>query len=57
MLYMYGYLNGIQSSRRLVREAQHNVGLMSLTGGLTHDFKTVANFRKKNGADIRNVCR
>jgi transposase len=56
-LYIYGYLNGIQSSRRLEREAQRNVELMWLTGRLKPDFKTIANFRKDNGKAIRNVCR
>jgi len=56
-LYIYGYLNRIQSSRRLEREAQRNVELMWLTGRLTPDFKTIANFRRDNGKGIRNVCR
>jgi len=56
-IYIYGYLNRIQSSRRLEREAQRNVELMWLTGRLTPDFKTIANFRKDNGPAIRNVCR
>ncbi|SFQ53481.1 Transposase, partial [Variovorax sp. OK605] len=56
-LYIYGYLNRIQSSRRLEREAQRNVELMWLTGRLTPDFKTIADFRHDNGAGIRNVCR
>lgn len=56
-LYIYGYLNRIQSSRRLEREAQRNVELMWLTARLTPDFKTIANFRKDNGKAIRNVCR
>src|ERR1700674_5684975 len=43
-LYIYGYLNRIQSSRRLEREAQRNVELMWLTGRLMPDFKTIANF-------------
>jgi transposase len=55
-LYVYGYLNRIQSSRRLEREAQRNVELMWLTGRLTPDFKTIANFRKDNGKAIRQVC-
>jgi len=45
-LYIYGYLNRIQSSRRLEREAQRNVELMRLTGLLTPDFKTIADFRR-----------
>jgi transposase len=56
-IYIYGYLNRIQSSRRLEREAQRNVELMWLTRRLTPDFKTIANFRKDNGKAIRNVCR
>ena len=56
-LYVYGYLNRVQSSRRLEREAQRNVELMWLTGRLTPDFKTIADFRKDNGEAIRLVCR
>lgn len=56
-LYIYGYLNRIQSSRRLEREAQRNVELMWLTERLTPDFKTIADFRRDNGKAIRNVCR
>src|ERR1700678_3609086 len=56
-LYIYGYLNRIQSSRRLEREAQRNVELMWLTGRLTPDFKTIANFRKDNGKAIQQVCK
>jgi len=56
-LYVYGYLNRIQSSRRLEREAQRNVELMWLTGRLAPDFKTIADFRHDNGTGIRNVSR
>jgi transposase len=56
-IYIYGYLNRIQSSRRLETEAQRNVELMWLTGRLMPDFKTIANFRKDNGKAIRSVCR
>ncbi|WP_397595897.1 IS1182 family transposase [Silanimonas sp.] len=56
-LYIYGYLNRIQSSRRLEKECQRNVELMWLTGRLMPDFKTIARFRKDNGKAIRNVCR
>lgn len=56
-LYIYGYLNRIQSSRRLEREAQRNVELMWLTGRLAPDFKTIADFRAENGKGIRSVCR
>jgi transposase len=56
-IYIYGYLNRIQSSRRLEREAERNVELMWLTGRLAPDFKTIADFRKDNGKAIRSVCR
>jgi transposase len=56
-IYIYGYLNRIQSSRRLEREAQRNIELMWLTGRLMPDFKTIARFRKDNGKAIRAVCR
>ncbi len=55
-LYIYGYLNRIQSSRRLERETQRNVELMWLTGRLSPDFKTIADFRKDNGPAIKKVC-
>jgi len=55
-LYIYGYLNRIQSSRRLERESQRNLELIGLLERLTPDFKTIANFRKDNGKAIRNVC-
>src|SRR5450432_355862 len=56
-IYIYGYLNRIQSSRRLEHESQRNVELIWLTGRLAPDFKTIADFRKDNGAAIRRVCR
>src|SRR5213596_845810 len=56
-IYLYGYLNRVQSSRRLEREAQRNIELMWLTGRLAPDFKTIADFRKDNGAAIQSVCR
>lgn len=56
-LYVYGYLNRVQSSRRLEREAQRNIELMWLIGRLAPDFKTIADFRKNNGEAIRLVCR
>ena len=56
-IYLYGYLNRVQSSRRLERETQRNIEVMWLTGRLMPDFKTIADFRKDNGAAIRAVCR
>ncbi len=55
-LYIYGYLNRIQSSRRLEREADRNVELMWLVGRLVPDHKTIADFRRDNGAAIKQVC-
>src|SRR5215470_2191747 len=55
-LYIYGYLNRVQSSRRLEREAGRNIEVMWLIGRLAPDHKTIADFRKDNGAAIRKVC-
>jgi transposase len=55
-LYIYGYLNRVQSSRRLEREAGRNVEVMWLMGRLVPDHKTIADFRKDNGGAIRKVC-
>lgn len=55
-IYIYGYLNRIQSSRRLEAEANRNVELMWLVARLNPDFKTIARFRKENGSAIRKVC-
>jgi len=55
-IYIYGYLNRIQSSRRFETEANRNVELMWLVARLNPDFKTIARFRKENGSAIRKVC-
>ena len=55
-LYIYGYLNRVQSSRRLEREAARNLEVMWLTGRLVPDHKTIADFRKDNGPAIKKVC-
>jgi len=56
-LFIYGYLNRVQSSRRLEREAGRNVELMWLLGRLAPDFKTIADFRKDNSKALQAVCR
>ncbi len=56
-LYVYGYMNQVQSSRRLEREAGRNVELMWLTGKLAPDFKTIADFRRDHGSAIPAACR
>jgi transposase len=55
-LYIYGYLNRVQSSRRLEREAGRNVEVMWLTSRLVPDHKTIADFRKDSGPAIKQVC-
>jgi transposase len=55
-LYIYGYLNRVQSSRRLEHETRRNVEVMWLTGRLAPDHKTIADFRKDNGGAVRKVC-
>ena len=55
-IYLYGYLNRIQSSRWLERETQRNIELMWPTGRLMPDFKTIADFRRDNGPAIRAAC-
>jgi transposase len=56
-LYLYGYLNEVRSSRRLERECSRNVEVMWLLRRLAPDFKTIADFRRDNGAAIVGVCR
>jgi transposase len=56
-LFIYGYFNRVQSSRRLERESGRNVELMWLLGRLAPDFKTIADFRKDNTKAITRVCR
>jgi transposase len=56
-LYIYGYLNRVQSSRRLERECGRNVEVMWLTGRLSPDHKTISDFRKNNGKAIKKVCK
>ena len=57
MLYLYGYLNRIRSSRMLMRECRRNIELFYLLGGLKPDFRTIADFRKDNAQAIRNRFR
>lgn len=55
-IYLYGYLNQVQSRRRLERETRRNLEVMWLTGRLMPDYKTIADFRRENGSAIRAVC-
>ncbi len=56
-LYLYGYFQRIRSSRRLEAECQRNAEVMWLLGRLAPDFKTIADFRKDNGAAFQATCR
>jgi len=56
-LYIYGYLNQVQSSRKLEREANRNLELIWLLERLAPDFKTIADFRKNNREGIKSACR
>src|SRR5260370_42654870 len=55
-LYIYGYLNRVQSSRRLEREAGRNVEVMWLTSRLIPHHQTIADFRKESGPAINRLC-
>jgi transposase len=55
-LYLYGYLQQVRSSRRLERECQRNVELMWLLNRLAPDHKTIAEFRRREGAALRAVA-
>jgi transposase len=57
MLYIYGYLNRIRSSRRLESETRRNVEVMWLMEKLTPDDKTICNFRKDNAVGLRKLFR
>ncbi|MBE9542481.1 MAG: transposase, partial [Proteobacteria bacterium] len=56
-LYIYGYLNGISSSRKLETETHRNIELIWLLGNLKPDFKTIADYRKDNGKEIKLLTR
>ena len=56
-LYLYGYLQGIRSSRKLEREASRNLEVMWLIEGLRPTYKTIADFRKVNGAALKAANR
>jgi transposase len=54
-LYLYGYLNGIRSSRRLERECVRNIEMQWLLAKLTPNYHSIADFRKENGKALRNT--
>ena len=56
-LYIYGYLNRIRSSRKLMTECRRNVELFYLLNMLRPDFRTIADFRKRNRKALKEVFR
>lgn len=56
-LYAYSYFNGIRSSHKIERECHRNIEVMWLINGLKPDFKTIADFRKNNKKQIKQVFR
>jgi transposase len=56
-LYLYGYLNGVRSSRKLEQECTRNLEVMWLCNHLTPKYHTIADFRKLHAAQIHEVFR
>jgi transposase len=54
-IYIYGYLNRIRSSRKLMRECMRNVELIWLCEQLTPDYRTISDFRKENPQALKNL--
>jgi len=54
---VYGYENGIRSSRKLEKETRRNVEVMWLTEGLTPDHKTISEFRRLNTRPLQKLFR
>ncbi len=56
-LYLYGYMNGIRTGRKLEVETKRNLEVMWLLGKLSPDFKTICDFRKYNKKALKGVFR
>jgi transposase/IS5 family transposase len=54
-LYLYGYFNGIRTSRKLENECNRNIELMWLIKELKPDYRTIADFRKDNISVLKNI--
>jgi len=54
-IYIYGYLNGIRSSRKLEKECVRNIELQWLCGSLKPNYHSIADFRKLNPQALRNT--
>jgi len=56
-LLVYGYSYGVRSSRKLERETHYNLSFIWLTGGLKPDYKTIAEFRRRNKSVLKKVLK
>ena len=54
-LYLYGYFNGIRSSRKLAKECERNIEVFWLINELKPDFRTISEFRKDNINKMKEV--
>jgi radical SAM protein with 4Fe4S-binding SPASM domain len=54
-IYLYGYINGIRSSRKLERECLRNIELRWLIKKLSPNYHSMADFRKVNPNALRNL--
>jgi transposase len=52
-IYIYGYLSRVRSSRRLEAETHRNIEVIWLLRHLKPDFRTIADFRRVNGAAFK----
>ena len=56
-LYLYGYCNGIRSSRKLETETKRNIEVLWLLGTLSPDHKTIADYRKDHGNNVKFITK
>ena len=54
-IYLYGYLNGLRSSRKLERECVRNIELQWLCGSLVPNYHSIADFRKENSVALQST--
>ena len=54
-LYLYGYLNGLRSSRKLEKECQRNTELQWLLCGLVPNYHSISDFRKTNPTGLKKL--
>ena len=54
-LYLYGYRNGIRSSRKLQKLCEVNIEVMWLLRKIVPNFRTISDFRKKHVNQLKKV--